>query len=177
MENVRKGKEEKNHPKQRSSVSSVLHSCGRLPGKGEKKWPSLVSPQEPKALYQGDARAGLPGSLKQGPKGSNLAGDVGHRREQRTRAAHPAKLGSWSEGQGRGLPSPQHLAQSLACTPQNAGGLSTRVCLAGGLRRLLAWAPSLGATGEPGGPSTPPASAWPSGLSPFLAGTSPGSDT
>lgn len=39
MENVRKGKEKKNHPKQRSSVSSVLHSCGRLPGKGEQGGP------------------------------------------------------------------------------------------------------------------------------------------
>lgn len=74
----------------------------RLPGKGEKKQPSLVSPQEPKALYQGDARAGLPGGLKQGPKGSNLAGDVGHGREQRTSARTSCKAQLMDRGPGAG---------------------------------------------------------------------------
>ena len=80
----------------------------RLPGKGEKKQPSLV--QGPKTLYQGDARAGLPGGLKQRPKGSNLAWDVGHGREQKTSARTSCKAQLMERGPGARSASPQHLA-------------------------------------------------------------------
>ena len=99
-------------------------------------------------------------------------------------------------GTGQGLPSPQCLAQSWACTPillithnsrpqpsahpQNEGCLGTRVCLAGGLCRLLTLGSSPGATGGPGGPgslgpSAPPV--WGFVFQPFQQGPSPGSDT
>lgn len=89
----------------------------RLPGKGEKQ-PSLVSPQEPKALCQSDTREGLAGRLKQEPKGSNLARDVGHGRNRGQVPSHSAKARLVEQGPGRGLPSPQRLAVSGPHPPE-----------------------------------------------------------